>query len=91
MLIRGDQLNRGQRAIVLAAFHHRWTVENYRKGVYKCPHCFLEKIEFDRVECRQHHPTVPLVTDEEWLAKHAFHFVKDGSRLKMNKKFAETV
>ena len=27
-------------------------------------------------------------TDDEWLAKHAFYFIKDGSRLSNNRRFA---
>ena len=80
MLIRGDKLNSQQKAHVLAAFVFRWTTENYKRA-YRCPHCNLLKIEFDRIECRQHHPTIGLISDEEWLARHAFHFVADGSRL----------
>lgn len=90
MLIRGDQLNHKQREMVLGAFHYRWTVENHRKR-YKCPHCKLEKIEFNRVECRQHHPTIALITDAEWLASRAFHFLKDGSRLMATRRFCEEV
>lgn len=28
-------------------------------------------------------------TDSEWIAEHAFHFVKDGSRLMFNRHYAE--
>jgi hypothetical protein len=28
-------------------------------------------------------------TDAAWLSKHAFHFVKDGSRLSRNRRYAE--
>jgi hypothetical protein len=28
-------------------------------------------------------------TDDEWLNTHAFHFVKDGSRLMRNRRYAE--
>jgi len=30
-------------------------------------------------------------SDDEWIAKHAFHFLKDGSRLAANKRRAEPV
>jgi len=28
-------------------------------------------------------------TDDEWVNAHAFHFVKDGSRLALNRRWAE--
>lgn len=28
-------------------------------------------------------------SDQEWLDKHAFHFIKDGSRLALNRRYAE--
>ena len=90
MLIRGDKLNFAQRRQVLSTYVYRWTIGNGQlRSAYKCPHCDLKKIDFDRVECRQHHPTIKLVTDDEWLAQHAFYFVKDGSRLMVNRKHAE--
>ena len=90
MLIRGDRLNSRQREIVLRTFIYRWTTGNRRlREVYRCPHCNLAKIEFDRIECRQYHPTIRLQTDDEWLATHAFHFLKDGSRLMTNRHHAE--
>ncbi len=39
-----------------------------------------------RAEWHAYH--VPAVTDAEWLTAHAFHFVKDGSRL-MERRHAE--
>lgn len=90
MLIRGDRLNAEQRRLVLAAFTYRWTRENpYRKQFYRCPHCDLDNFRFESLECRRYHPTVSLQSDDEWLAEHAFHFVKDGSRLMSNRHHAE--
>lgn len=32
-----------------------------------------------------------LISDEEWLRRHAFHFIADGSRLNARKHYAEPV
>ena len=37
----------------------------------------------------QNCPTIPLQTDAVWISQHAFHFVKDGSRLSCNCRRAE--
>lgn len=68
MLIRGAELNPRQRALVLTAFSYRWTHENPRR-----------QSVWSRV--RAGTPRVPLQTDGQWLRDHAFHFVRDGSRL----------
>ena len=74
MLIKGNKLNSQQRAEVLRAYVNRWTIEN------------KDTMRNWRPECL---PTIAPVTDEEWLAEHAFHFLKDGSRLMMNRGYAE--
>ena len=87
MLVIGTNLSEGARREALAAFVYRWTHDNIRRaGVYgRCPVCGVmggEPSESpERIGCRQHHPTVPLVSDAEWLAMHAFHVTKDGRRL----------
>ncbi len=88
MLIRGDRLTPRQRALVLAAFLYRWTTGNpHRKQVYRCPHCDLVNIQPDSLPCRQHHPTIPLQTDDAWVEEHAFHFI--GTRLSEKNNYAE--
>ncbi len=63
MLIRGDKLSAKVRQHVLAAFIYRWTVENpNREFVWRK----LAK------------PTMPLISDEQWLREHAFHVTKAG-------------
>lgn len=75
MLIRGDKLSSDQRRQVLAAFIYRWTSDNgQREAVWRG---------------LRSQPTIPLQTDQQWLAEHAFHFTKDGSRLTRNRKHAE--
>jgi hypothetical protein len=103
MLIKGADLNPDQRRAVLAAFVHRWTHENavqtYRG---QCPGCVQSGGNREIVipagqqaagEVRKmwHDHHVPLTTDAEWLAAHAFHFTKDGLRLMGNRKHAEPV
>jgi hypothetical protein len=75
MLIRGDRLNDRQRALVLSAFVHRWTIENRRGDFYR---------RFPKLK-----PTCAPVSDRDWIDSHAFHFVKDGSRLMFNRHHAE--
>jgi hypothetical protein len=82
-LIRGDKLSEPQQRMALNAFVYRWTTGNtQRASAYGyCPHCKTRggKPSVDNVACRRHHPTVPLQTDAEWLAEHAFYVNKDGS------------
>lgn len=42
-----------------------------------------------RAEWHAYH--MPLTTDDAWLAAHAFHFVKDGSRLSARHRHAEPI
>lgn len=75
MLIKGTNLNTRQRQQVLGAFIYRWTTGNERREeVYKTV---------------SSSPTIPLQTDEQWLAEHAFHFLKNGSRLMASVHFCE--
>lgn len=100
MLIAGKKLNAQQREQVCRAFVRRWTHENARQSYGgKCPGCEqstrggrivtgprgAEKV-WTREEWHAYH--VPLTSDDEWIAAHAFHFTKDGSRL-MVKRYAE--
>ena len=75
MLIRGKDLSANQRQLVLAAFVYRWTTENHQR-----------EASWRTVSGK---PTIPLKTDAAWLAEHAFHFTKDGSRLMHNRPHAE--
>ena len=74
MLIKGNQLNERQRAMVLAAFPYRWTNDNPRRE------------EFWRAANSR--PTLPLVSDDQWLAEHAFHFTVSGEKL-LRRKYCE--
>lgn len=75
MLIRGEDLSSAQKAMVLAAFVHRPTTEN------------AERIAKMYPSVRDIWTGIK-VTDEQWLSEYAFHFVKDGSRLALNRKWA---
>lgn len=77
MLIKGSKLNTAQRQIVLAAFPYRWTVENLQRAK-----AFLAAGKLKG-------PTIEPETDQAWLDSHAFHFVKDGSRMVASRNFAE--
>ncbi len=77
MLIKGADLNDQQKRQVLSAYIYRWTSGNpQREAVWA-------KIEGK--------PTMPLQTDDEFLAEHAFHFVANGSRLKVHPNHCEPV
>ncbi len=95
MLIRGDHLSFDQRQQVLAAFVHRWTIENARQSYGgQCPGCVQQhqcggSMEVNGKPWHEYH--VPLTTDSEWLKRYAFHFTKDGKRLMANHHHAEPV
>lgn len=93
MLIRGDQLTDRQRAEVLRTFVHRWTQENAQRTYHgRCPAC-AQQPKIDRADravgVSWHTRHAPIVSDAEWLQAHAFHFLKDGSRLKERPRYAE--
>lgn len=80
MLLKGNELNAKQRSQVLAAFVHRWTFENRR--------CESMRKERSRLESIGVKPAL-VVSDANWIANHAFHFLKDGSQLMASKTHAE--
>jgi hypothetical protein len=82
-LIKGTDLSDRQRKLVLAAFPYRWTHESpHRCQVYRCALCDVRHPYVNAVTSNGHtHPTVPLISDAEWLTRYAFWFVNDGSRL----------
>lgn len=80
-LVKGEKLNAEQRQNVLAAYVHRWTKENpHRLAVYgSCALCDIRNPYENAVTANGHtHPTIPLITDAEWLTEHAFYINKDG-------------
>jgi hypothetical protein len=93
MLIKGKDLSYRQETLVKAAFIYRWTYENpMRCRVYRCSLCNVAEPYENMGSSNGHtHPTIPLQHDNDWIAEHAFHFVKDGSRLMHNRHFAEPV
>jgi hypothetical protein len=76
MLVRGDKLGQNVRREVLSAFVRRWTFEN----------AGAENVIRNRATCTD---PIPLVSDADWLADHAFHVTQDGSRLMRNRRYAE--
>lgn len=100
MLIKGIDLTPAQRTQVLEAYVHRWTHENSQQTYQgRCPGCEQsrpfpmvcgnDRKVYSRSEWHAYH--VALTTDDQWLADHAFHFVKDGSRLSETQHYAEPV
>lgn len=81
-VIRGDKLPHHLQEEILRRFVHRWTTGNtQRASVYGvCPHCGVAggKPSKTNVACRQVHPTLPLISDAQWLREHAFHVTKAG-------------
>lgn len=72
MLIKGEHLTRAQRDEVKRAFIYRWNKDNP-----------MRQVVYSRID----KPKIPLQSDEQWIKEHAFHFVKDGSRLMFNRRF----
>lgn len=77
MLVRGDRLSDSARRQVLSAFGYRWTHENEMRARSWC-----RQSGFDP-------PKIPLISDNQWLQEHAFHVVKNGSRLMRNRPHSE--
>ena len=75
MLINGKKLDSWQKQIVLSQYGYRWTSGNINRAR------FWAGISGA--------PTIPLISDQEWINRHAFHFIKDGSRLARNRHHAE--
>lgn len=89
-LIRGDKLKPEAYREALSACIYRWTWENgarLRERLPMCPVCKVAGGMPDYppenytapIECRQYHPTVPLVSDADWMRAHAFSVKRDGS------------
>ena len=89
-LIKGNELDQTQRRQVLSAFVYRWTVENpFRTQVYKCSLCDILTPYENKESANGHtHPTIPLMTDQEFLNTHAFWFT-NNNYLSNKKKHAE--
>lgn len=92
MLIKGADLTAEQRKQVLAAFVHRWTHENAQQTYGgRCPACaqrpggngeiVIPAGQQSATEVRKlwHDHHVKVVSDQEWLNAHAFHFTKGGT------------
>ncbi len=74
-LISGNDLNPRQTEQVLQAFIYRWTTGNNAR----------ERVWFG--VCGK--PTIPLISDNDWLRQHAFWFLNSGSRLAVSRRHAE--
>jgi len=67
MLVRGDKLPEKLRAEIIRAYVHRMTIGN----ALAHPH----HVEY----MRQGGYALPLITDAQWLAEHAFYVTKRGT------------
>jgi len=65
ILVRGDQLKPETKQAVLQAFVYRWTYDNHRR-----------EQAWKGIEGQ---PTIPLISDDQWLREHAFYVNRDGS------------
>jgi len=74
-LIRGKDLTEDLQAAVKRVFIYRWTSDN-------------EKREYSWHNIRDGKPTIPLITDSEWLEQYAFWVTARGE-LSQNKTHCE--
>lgn len=80
-LVKGSALTAEQVREVKRRFAYRWTSDNpQRCQVYRCSKCDIRVPYVNTHSADGHtHPTIPLQTDAEWLADHAFYINNDGS------------
>jgi hypothetical protein len=80
-LLRGDSLTPEMIKQVKDAFIYRWTLDNPRRAqVYHCDKCDVANDPYVNTQSAEghQHPTIPLQSDDEWLAEHAFYFTNAG-------------
>jgi hypothetical protein len=80
-LVRGDRLTTKQRREALAAFIYRWTKDNAQRvrAWGGCSKCDVRSPYVNPRSAEGHsHPTIPLVSDDEWLRQHAFYVTANG-------------
>ena len=79
-LVAVPELTPEMRKQVERAFIYRWTHENpKRTQVYHCDKCDVKNPYVNTQSAEGHqHPTIPLISDEQWIREHAFYFTNDG-------------
>lgn len=80
-LVRGTDLPPDLRREVLDTFLHRWTRDNpHRVQAWgTCPLCDIREPYVNPRSAEGHrHPTVPLISDAEWLATTGFWVTRAG-------------
>src|SRR4051812_35708902 len=90
-LKKGKDLNYKECEQVFNAFPYRWTRDNTQRvrAYGPCPLCNIEFPYENSKSAEGHkHPTIPLISDAQWLQEYAFYFNKDGSLSKTHQ-FAE--
>lgn len=76
-LIKGTDLSPSQRRQVLESFSYRWTSDNPQR---------IAAWNVTKLK----HPTIPLISDEAWLARYSFYFTGAG-QLSRRKTYAEPI
>lgn len=78
--VTGGELTPEMRQQVLNSFPYRWTSDNpQRLTAYKpCESCDIQHPFVGGNASGHNHPTIPLISDDQWLQKHKFHFFNDG-------------
>src|SRR5208337_2902097 len=78
-LVAGNELTPEMRQQVEDAFIYRWTYDNPRRSeVYKCDKCDINDPYVNATSAEGHqHPTIPLISDDQWIREHSFHFTND--------------
>lgn len=89
-LVKGSNLSTPLRQEVLSQYIHRWTHENATQTYGgKCPACAQRDFRTTNMTQKQWHEYhVALITDEQWLAEHAFHVTR-RCKLNLNRRHAE--
>lgn len=80
-LVAGTDLTPEMRKQVQRAFIYRWTYDNPRRAeVYHCDKCDVANDPFvnDKSAEGHQHPTIPMISDDQWIREHAFYFTNDG-------------
>jgi hypothetical protein len=78
--VSGAELTPEMRQQVLDHFAARWTADNPKRLAEwpKCDECNINEPFVGGDASGHSHPTVPMITDEEWIQQHKFHFYNDG-------------
>jgi hypothetical protein len=80
-LVAGTELTPEMRKQVQDAFIYRWTLDNPRRAdVYHCDKCDVANQPYVNEQSAEghQHPTIPMISDDQWIQEHSFYFTNDG-------------